>query len=152
MHRASLLALLTRYAEANAEERAVARRFAALFEARPDCFERSCLPGHATASAFIVSADRSAFLLTHHRKLGKWLQLGVPLDIDIHAIPARAGEPAHDHYDVRFLLQAGADQELVMSHESTGLAWFPMADAREIEGRESLGRLWRKARSWLAMT
>lgn len=45
-------------------------------EAEPACFERSCLSGHLTGSAWIVDAGRTRTLLTHHRKLGKWLQLG----------------------------------------------------------------------------
>ena len=48
----------------------------------PDCFERSCVPGHVTGSAWLVSHDRSRFLLTHHRKLGRWLQLGGHSDGD----------------------------------------------------------------------
>lgn len=42
----------------------------------PDCFERTCLEGHITGSAWIVSPDHDAVLLTHHRKLDRWLQLG----------------------------------------------------------------------------
>lgn len=45
-------------------------------EEHPDCFERSCLVGHLTGSAWIVDAARTRTLLTHHRKLDKWLQLG----------------------------------------------------------------------------
>lgn len=32
--------------------------------------------GHLTGSAWIVNADKSKILLTHHKKLDKWLQLG----------------------------------------------------------------------------
>lgn len=35
-----------------------------------------------TASAWIVSEDASRVLLTHHRKLGRWLQLGGHADGD----------------------------------------------------------------------
>ena len=31
-----------------------------------------------------------------------------PLDVDVHEIPARAGEPAHDHLDLRYLVVAPA--------------------------------------------
>lgn len=44
--------------------------------AHADCLERSCVPGHLTGSAWIVSPDRTRTLLTHHLKLDKWLQLG----------------------------------------------------------------------------
>lgn len=39
-------------------------------------FDRGHLPGHMTASAFVVSHDQSHVLLMHHRKLNKWLQPG----------------------------------------------------------------------------
>lgn len=50
--------------------------------AEPDCLWRRCVPGHLTGSAWVLSRDRSRVLLTHHRKLGKWLQLGGHADGD----------------------------------------------------------------------
>jgi 8-oxo-dGTP pyrophosphatase MutT (NUDIX family) len=48
-------------------------------------------------------------------------------DVDVHAIPARLGEPAHFHYDVRFLLQASSGLPLYRSErESLELAWVPL--------------------------
>ena len=47
-----------------------------------DCFERSQSAGHVTGSAWIVDLDREYVLLTHHLKLGKWLQLGGHADGD----------------------------------------------------------------------
>ena len=47
-------------------------------------------------------------------------------DLDIHQVPARKGEPAHLHYDVRFLLQARQDTPLIVSNESHSLQWFGM--------------------------
>lgn len=55
---------------------------AAFVRAHADCFERTCPPGHVTGSAWIVSADRASVLLTHHRKLGRWLQVGGHADGD----------------------------------------------------------------------
>ena len=63
-------------------EQASVARIRELVRDHPDCFERSCLPGHITASAWILSPDRSEFLLTHHKKLGRWLQLGGHADGD----------------------------------------------------------------------
>jgi len=37
-------------------------------------------PGHFTASAFVISPNRDALLLIHHRKLGRWLQPGGHLE------------------------------------------------------------------------
>ncbi len=41
-----------------------------------NCFERSCLKGHVTASSFVVSPDKESILLCFHRKWNKWVQLG----------------------------------------------------------------------------
>ena len=38
------------------------------------------MPGHITASVWIVDSSRQRFLLTHHRKLRRWLQLGGHVD------------------------------------------------------------------------
>ena len=50
-------------------------------------------------------------------------------DIDIHLIPARPakGEPAHFHYDVRYLLRAPHEQYTI-SQESDDLAWWSAED------------------------
>jgi len=48
----------------------------AFVTAYSDCFERTCIPGHITGSALVVSRDLGSVLLTLHRKLGAWPQLG----------------------------------------------------------------------------
>jgi 8-oxo-dGTP pyrophosphatase MutT (NUDIX family) len=48
--------------------------------AHPDCLWRTCREGHLTASAWIVDAARTRTLLTHHRKLDRWFQLGGHVD------------------------------------------------------------------------
>ncbi len=47
-----------------------------------DCLHRSQLSGHLTGSAWVVNAARTRTLLTHHRKLDLWLQLGGHADGD----------------------------------------------------------------------
>ncbi|MES2571572.1 MAG: NUDIX hydrolase [Verrucomicrobiota bacterium] len=47
-----------------------------------------------------------------------------PFDLDIHEIPARGEEPAHFHYDVRFVLIAPGSDAFVQSEESHELRWF----------------------------
>ncbi|OOG75254.1 NUDIX hydrolase [Algoriphagus sp. A40] len=42
----------------------------------PLAYKRERLEGHFTASAWIVNQRRTHTLLTLHRKLGRWLQLG----------------------------------------------------------------------------
>jgi len=189
VHRGPLLALLDRYAGAFPAEAARTTAFRDFVRARPDCFLRSCPPGHVTGSAWIVSPSGDAVLLTHHRKLGRWLQLGghadgepdvllaalreareesglrrfellapglagalppLPLDLDVHAIPARGAEPAHLHYDVRFLLLADPREALVVSDESHALRWLPRAALGDTTDEESQLRMARKADAWLA--
>lgn len=47
-----------------------------------DCLLRSQLSGHLTGSAWVVDSGRARTLLTHHRKLDLWLQLGGHADGD----------------------------------------------------------------------
>lgn len=49
-------------------------------------------------------------------------------DLDIHRIPARADTPAHDHYDLRFLVEADDTVPLTVSEESHALAWVDLDD------------------------
>jgi 8-oxo-dGTP pyrophosphatase MutT (NUDIX family) len=50
-----------------------------------------------------------------------------PLDVDVHLIPARPGEPAHEHLDLRYLVVApeGATfaPDLAELHEIRWVAW-----------------------------
>src|SRR5437762_13333715 len=76
MSRQPLLHMLARYREAFPDEAAMVDRICRLVECHANCFERTCRPGHITGAAWILSADRRRALLTHHRKLDRWLQLG----------------------------------------------------------------------------
>lgn len=143
-----------------------------------DGFLRTCLCGHFTGSAWVVSADGERTLLTHHRKLDRWLQPGghadgetdlaqvalreareetgvaglsvVPgiFDLDRHRIPARGNEPEHWHYDVRYVVRSGPDESFVVSAESHALAW---RDIRGLAADAALDEsLRRMARKWLS--
>ena len=57
-------------------------RFVDFVETESHCFERSLAKGHITGSAWVVNADGTEILLTHHRKLDRWLQLGGHADGD----------------------------------------------------------------------
>jgi 8-oxo-dGTP pyrophosphatase MutT (NUDIX family) len=60
----------------DAHEASMAADMIGFVEKHPDCAERSLQIGHLTGSAWIVDRNRKRTLLTHHRKLNKWLQLG----------------------------------------------------------------------------
>ena len=63
-----------------------------------------------------------------------------PFDLDIHLIPERKGEPSHYHYDIRYLLMAPEGQKAVKNHESNGLEWFSLQEARTITDERSMLR------------
>lgn len=177
MHRAPVLALLRAHAARplDAHEAAMVADTIAFVEAQAECLHRSCVPGHLTGSAWIVSPDRTRTLLTHHHKLDKWLQLGghadgdgdllavalreareesglanvravsaAIFDVDRHWIPARKTEPAHWHYDLRFMIEADPNEPLVISSESKDLAWVEVARVTALNPEESMARMVRK--------
>ena len=66
----------------DANEAAMTAQIIRFVEEHDDCFERSCLLGHLTGSAWVVDPARERVVLTHHRKLNRWLQLGGHADGD----------------------------------------------------------------------
>ncbi len=64
------------------EEYPIFLKFLKFISSNPKCFERSSTLGHLTASCWILSKDSTLCLLTHHKKLNKWLQLGGHADGD----------------------------------------------------------------------
>ena len=190
MHRRPLLEMLERYRQVFPAEVEIVERICDLVERHADCFARTCRPGHITCAAWIVSPDRRRFLLTHHRKLDRWLQLGghadgqwsveeaalreareesglhefefvpidgvtMPLDVDVHQIPARYDakgrliEDAHEHHDIRFLLLARSDA-IAASDESHEIAWCTAEEVRARADEESILRMLEKALALLS--
>ena len=78
MHRAPVLQLLRSHLALplDPHEAEMTAEIIRFVEAHEDCFVRSCLSGHLTGSAWITDPTCTRTLLTHHRKLDKWLQLG----------------------------------------------------------------------------
>ncbi|QTN34328.1 NUDIX hydrolase [Akkermansiaceae bacterium] len=76
MHRHPLMEQIRDYALRHPEEGETVAAFLAFVESEPECFCRSLAVGHITGSAWVVNGDGSEVLLTHHRKLDRWLQLG----------------------------------------------------------------------------
>ena len=175
--RAPLLDLLDRYRAAMPEDEPTAGLFREFASVYADCLERSCVPGHLTGSAWLVERSGQRVLLTHHRKLNKWLQLGghadgdgdlarvalreaeeesglgdlivepAIFDLDRHMIPARANEPAHWHYDVRFVVRTTGSEAFAISDESHALAWRGIPDVAADSGVDVSVR--RMALKWL---
>jgi 8-oxo-dGTP pyrophosphatase MutT (NUDIX family) len=84
MHRTAVLRLLRAHQPFAADpgEAAMAAESIRFVETHPDCLLRTCVPGQLTGSAWIVDPPRRRVLLTHHRKLDKWLQPGGHADGD----------------------------------------------------------------------
>lgn len=153
-----LAAALARCEAFDAREDDTRQRFHALLTSTSRCFWRDAFPAHFTASAWLVSGDGERALLMHHRKLDRWLQPGghadgdanlpqvalreaeeetglrgleveaAVFDLDAHEIPARGQEPAHWHYDVRFVVRAAAGEAFKANEESRAMAWRPVSE------------------------
>ncbi len=76
-----LAAALERYRLAFPEESSTVARMLELLEIE-SCFERTHTERHFTASAWLVDSSCSRVLLTHHKKLNMWVQLGGHADGD----------------------------------------------------------------------
>ena len=103
----AILRLLDEYAPLAVDPtEAEAVAFIANFvRAHPDALHRSQTLGHLTGSAWIVDATRTRTLLTHHRKLGKWLQPGghADGDPDLRAVAMREAVEETGVADLRFV-------------------------------------------------
>ncbi|MEO7324874.1 MAG: NUDIX hydrolase [Dokdonella sp.] len=157
-HQTSWVAALDAYARRFADEAASVELFRSFMADHADAASRQRLHGHLTGSAWLVSVDGQRALLTHHRKLDRWLQPGghadgdpdlarvalreaqeesglhdlvvdsAIFDIDRHRIPARGEEPEHWHYDVRYVVRTTVSEVFEVSEESHALAWRDIAE------------------------
>lgn len=176
--RQRLLDLIADHARTRPDRVEEVERFAGFVHAHPWCCRRELDLGHLTGSAWLVDRAGERVLLTHHRKLGRWLQLGghadgdpdlagvalreaeeesglgglvvgsAVFDLDRHWIPARGAEPGHWHYDVRFVVRATTREDFVVSEESHALAWRPVREVLEGDGYDASLR--RMAAAWLS--
>ncbi len=178
MHRRPLLARLARYAPCDEADRRGLERLTRFVKAHPDCFERSLRAGHVTASAWVVHPVEDKVLLTHHRKLGIWVQLGGHCDGDPDTLGAALREareesgieeiepvseaifdldvhpiPARGNVPVHLHYDVryalrAGRADFRTSDESHALAWVPLAEL----GRYTVERsMWRMRRKWDAL-
>ncbi len=179
MERVSFLEHLAAYAPFDITEAAMRDQMREFVAANELCFDRALDIGHITTSCWIVNTrpegerQRGQALLTWHKRLNRWLQMGGhieagdrsllesalreareesglqhvrPLaaaifDLDVHLIPERKGEPAHNHYDVRFLFEADPAEPLVVSSESSDVAWVPLSGIAALNPDASMRRM-----------
>lgn len=172
-----VLASLAAYCPFSEQQIAAKKLFVEFVQQQPQCCARELSIGHLTASVWLVNKNQDHVLLTHHKKLNCWLQLGGHLDgdsdlargalrealeesglqdlsienaiydLDRHRIPARKTEPEHWHYDVRFVVRTMKDEQFIVSDESHALAWRSIEEIANDESMDTSVR--RMAQNWL---
>jgi 8-oxo-dGTP pyrophosphatase MutT (NUDIX family) len=80
MQLTSLREQLSRYRPADETEARFVERMVLLTQTAEACSRSHYIPGHFTASAFVLSPDRRELILIHHKKLGIWVQPGGHVD------------------------------------------------------------------------
>ncbi|MCX4819250.1 NUDIX hydrolase [Streptomyces sp. NBC_01142] len=144
--------------------------------AHPDGMWKACEAGHLTASALVIDPEHGRVLLTLHKKLGMWLQMGghcEPGDATIADAALREATeesgirgltllpggpvrldrhaipaPCHWHLDLQYaaLAPSGAVEEI--SDESLDLRWFGYDEVADVADA-SVVRLVKHARAAL---
>jgi 8-oxo-dGTP pyrophosphatase MutT (NUDIX family) len=144
--------------------------------AHPDGMWKACGAGHITASALVIDPTRGRVLLTLHKKLRMWLQMGghcepgdtVLADAALREATEESGvtgltllpggpvrldrhpipPPCPWHYDVQYAVLAPPDAEHTISDESLDVRWFPYAEVPDVAD-ESVVRLLEATRARL---
>lgn len=142
--------------------------------AHADGMWKSCADGHVTASALVIDPERGRVLLTLHKKLRMWLQMGghcEPQDATLAAAALREGTeesgieglalvpggpvrldrhrtPCAWHLDVQYAALAPAGAVEAISDESLDLRWFAYDEVAQVAD-ESVVRLVEAARARL---
>ena len=169
--RTALAQAVEAYIQRYPAEHEVAERFLAFVLREPMCFHRSTVEGHITGSAWVVDGRLDHTLLTHHRKLNKWLQLGGHADGDHDVVRVALTEAREESgiADVRLLhpeifdldihiipARPGEPEHLhydvryvilaghsehVVSDESHDLSWVPIEAITHYTTEESMLRM-----------
>jgi 8-oxo-dGTP pyrophosphatase MutT (NUDIX family) len=64
-----------------------------------------------------------------------------PFDVDIHLIPARKDFGEHDHYDIRFLIEADTAEPIIVSEESHDVKWISLSSLEKLNDEQSILRM-----------
>lgn len=159
MQQSSLARQLADYLQRWPSEREATEQFLALLADPANPFVRERLQGHFTGSAWLVSGDGRCVLLTHHRKLDRWLQLGGHADGDIDLAQVALKEAGEESGLDGLRVDAGEIFDLdrhwipergdVPGHWHYDARYVVRAGASEdyVVGEESLDLAWREIAS-----
>jgi len=67
-------------------------------------------------------------------------------DVDIHAIPTMQGDPAHEHIDIRFLVEVDDDIPVPGNDESHEVMWVSLYEVSSFNNNRSTHRMLEKTR------
>jgi 8-oxo-dGTP pyrophosphatase MutT (NUDIX family) len=102
-------------------------------------------PGETSGEAVAL---REAFEESGIRGLVLHAAAPRPLDVDVHDIPARGEEPAHEHLDLRYLVLAPAGAEIAPDlAETREVRWVPWDETGALGPDRGLRRALAKARA-----
>jgi 8-oxo-dGTP pyrophosphatase MutT (NUDIX family) len=105
-------------------------------------------PGETTGEEVAL---REAFEESGLRELQLHPTAPRPLDVDVHDIPARGSEPAHEHLDLRYLVVApGAEEVAPDFAELHEIRWVPWDEVDALGPDHGLRRALAKARAYLS--
>lgn len=164
MERDGFLAMLDTYGRRWKDEAATVGRFRGFVSSQPRCFERGLKVGHVTASAWLVNEAGTHVLLTHHRKLNRWLQLGghADGDPDVRRVAVReAGEESGLRnvvplgggiFDVDIHRIPEHRDEEAHDHFDVRFAMMALGDGDCVVSRESYELRWREIAGFNALT
>jgi 8-oxo-dGTP pyrophosphatase MutT (NUDIX family) len=88
MNQDSILHQLRRHHPSDEREAAMNLEIEQFVLRHERCYDRELTIGHLTASAWVLDRERRHALLTHHRKLDLWVQLGGHIENDADLLSA----------------------------------------------------------------
>jgi 8-oxo-dGTP pyrophosphatase MutT (NUDIX family) len=101
---------------ADGDERSLGVALGVLDTGRPMWSRDEFVPGHFTASGFVVSPDGSSLLLIHHGRLHRWLQPGGHIEADDHSVADAARREVIEETGVTRLERVGEGLLCIDAH------------------------------------
>lgn len=97
--------------EGDTAQAALRQQYLDHLTAHPDGMWKACGAGHVTASALVVDLERERVLLTLHKKLGMWLQMGGHCEPEDATLAAAALREATEESGIEGLTLLGVGSD-----------------------------------------